>query len=176
MKKNNPKYSELNKNTIKENKLLNEKKENQIRSLIIAFFVPILLYLQTINFKLTYFDDNSIISDNIGFLSHLKNAPQAFLTNAFIGTPSSFYRPLQTLSYMIDIQLSGINDPWMFHLSNILLLGLISCSLFLLIKQFLIPQKLALLSTLIYCVHPLFVSSIAWIPARGDLQLTLFSL
>ncbi len=176
MKKNNPKYRELDKNTIKENKLLNKKKENKFIYVIIAFSIPILLYLQTINFKLTYFDDNTIISDNISFLSHFKNAHQAFLTNAFIGTPSSFYRPLQTLSYMIDIQLSGVNDIWMFHLSNILLLGLISCSLFLLLRRFLIPQKLALLSTLIYCVHPLFVSSIAWIPARGDLQLTLFSL
>ena len=64
----------------------------------------------------------------------------------------------------------------MYHLSNILLLGLISCLLFLLLKRFLIPPKLALLSTLIYCAHPLFVSSIAWIPARGDLLLTFFSL
>ncbi len=64
----------------------------------------------------------------------------------------------------------------MYHLSNVLLLGLIACMLYLLLKRFLIPPKLALLSTLIYCAHPLFVSFVAWIPARGDLLLTLFSL
>ncbi len=65
---------------------------------------------------------------------------------------------------------------WMYHLTNILLWGLIACSLFLLLRKFLIPSKPALLSTLIYCAHPLFISSVAWIPARGDLQLALFSL
>ena len=30
--------------------------------------------------------------------------------------------------------------------------------------------------TLICCAHPLFISSVAWIPARGDLLLALFSL
>jgi len=64
----------------------------------------------------------------------------------------------------------------MFHLSNVLLLGFISALLFLLLKKFLIPTRLALLSALIYCVHPLFVSSVAWIPARGDLLLMVFSL
>ena len=65
---------------------------------------------------------------------------------------------------MIDILLSGGNNTWMYHLSNILLLGLIACLLFLLLKKFLIPPNLALLSTLIYCAHPLFVSTMALIP------------
>ena len=179
MKKHNQKYHKQNKNTIKENSLfisIKKKNNNLILYIFIAFVVPVLLYIQTVNYKFTNFDDNRIISNNITFLSNFKNASQAFTTDAFVVKISSFYRPMQTLSYMIDIQLSGPKETWMFHLSNILLLGLISCSLFLLLIRFLIPPNLALLSTLIYCIHPLFVSSIAWIPARGDLQLTLFSL
>ena len=144
--------------------------------IIIAFCLPVLLYLQTIKFGFTYFDDDSIIINNYAFLSHFGNCHKAFLTDAFIIKTSSFYRPLQTLSYMVDIQLSGGNNAWMFHLSNILLLGLISCLLFILLKKFIITPALALFSALIYCAHPLFVSSIAWIPARGDLLLLVFSL
>ena len=118
----------------------------------------------------------AIISKNITFLSDFGNAHQAFLTDQFIDKSSSFYRPMGTLSYMVDIQLSGGNNTWMYHLSNILLLGAIACSLFLLLKRFLIPPKLALLSTLIYCAHPLFVSTIAFIPNRGELLLAFFSL
>ncbi|MGD0712432.1 MAG: tetratricopeptide repeat protein, partial [Bacteroidales bacterium] len=55
-------------------------------------------------------------------------------------------------------------------------LGFISSFLFLLLKRFLIPPMLALSGTLIYCAHPLFVSSIAYIPNRCELQLLFFSL
>ena len=167
----------LSKKTADESNLIvSEKKNSSVIYLIIAFCLPVLLYLQTINFGLTGFDDDSIIVNNISFLRHLDNAPQAFFTDAFIDKSSSFYRPLQTLSYMTDIQLSGANKTWMFHLTDILLLGFISCLLFLLFRRFSIPKNVALPGALIYCAHPLFISSVAWIPARGDLMLMLFSL
>jgi len=165
---------------IKPNKenTFNTAKNNRISilSLILVFCIPILLYLQTVKFDFTYFDDNNIISKNIEFLSDFENAPKAFQTDAFITDKGYFYRPLQTLSFMTDIKLSGGNNAWMYHLTNILLLGFIASLLYLLLRKFLIPLQLALLSTLLYSMHPLFVSSIAWIPARGDLLLLLFSL
>ncbi len=153
-----------------------KNKKDTILPIVIVFCLPVLLYLQTLSFGFVDFDDHEIISKNINFLSDFRNAPQAFLTDAFLRKIFHFYRPLQTLSYMTDIQFSGGNNIWMYHLTNILLLGFIACLLFLLFRKFLIPSKLALLSTLIYCVHPLFISSTAWIPARGDLLLTFFSL
>ena len=144
--------------------------------LLIVFCLPVLLYLQTFSFDFTHFDDNLIISNNATFLKNFENASHVFFTDAFLNKSSSFYRPLQSLSYMMDMQLSGINDTWMFHLSNILLLGLIACSIYILLEKFLIPAKQALIGTLVFCTHPLFVSNVAWIPARGDLMLTLFSL
>ena len=150
--------------------------KNPIFPFIIVFCLPVLLYLQTLKFGFTDFDDNFLIQNNISFLKDFDNAAQTFITDQFIVKSSSFYRPLGTLSYMLDIKLSGGNDVWMYHLSNILLLGLIACSLFLLLKRFCIPPKLALLSTLIYCVHPLFVSTIAHIPNRAELLLILFAL
>ncbi len=177
MKKNNPKFRQQENNKIQEKSLKTNKRKISLKIyLIIAFVVPVFLYLHTVNYKFIQFDDNLIITNNIKFISNLSNINKAFTTDAFINKTSSFYRPLQTVSYMIDAQFSGVKSTWMFHLSNILLLGFIACSLFLLIKQFSIPPKLAILSTLIFCLHPLFVSSVAWIPARGDLMLTLFSI
>lgn len=154
---------------------LKNKKET-ILPVIVVFCLPVLLYMQTLSFDFTYFDDDSIIIDNSTFLSDLKNAPQVFLKDAFLDDSSPLYRPLQTLSYMIDIHLSGENYSRMFHFTNILLLGLIACLLFLFLRKLLIPVKLAVLSTLVYFAHPLFISSVVWIPARGDLLLVFFSL
>lgn len=150
-------------------------REGKILSAILVFCVPVLLYLQTVNFEFVNFDDDTIITNNITFLDDIKNASHAFLTDAFIDGDSHFYRPLQTISYMVDLQLQGKQDTWMFHLTNILLLGCIAYLLFLILIKFKIPRSLAILSTLIYCAHPLFISNVAWIPARGDLQLMLFS-
>ncbi len=153
-----------------------KNKKDIILPVTVVFCFPVLLYLQTLRFGFTYADDNEIIANNIAFLSDFRNVPQAFLTDASLTKNSHFYRPLQTLSYMADVQLSGGDNIWMYHLTNILLWGLIACSLFLLFRKFSVPLKLALLSTLIYCAHPLFISSVAWIPARGDLLLALFAL
>ena len=153
-----------------------KNKKDIILPVIVVFCFPVLLYLQTLRFGFIDFDDHEIISKHINFLIDFRNAPKAFLTDAFLGENSHFYRPLQTLSYMADVQLSGGDNIWMYHLTNILLWGLIACSLFLLFRKFSVPLKLALLSTLIYCAHPLFISSVAWIPVRGDLLLALFAL
>jgi Tfp pilus assembly protein PilF len=150
-------------------------KKNTLRSLLVVFCLPVLLYLQTITYSFTNFDDDFMIQNNIPFLQDFHNVSKAFSTDQFLVKSSSFYRPLGTLSYMVDIQLSGGNNAWMYHLSNILLLGLIACSLFLLLRRFLIPHKLALFGTLIYCMHPLFVSATAHIPNRAELLLILFA-
>jgi len=144
--------------------------------LIVVFFVPVLLYLQTVSFGFTHFDDDHIMLEHADFINNITNIPQAFTTDAFIAKDSYFYRPLQTVSYIIDAQFSSGNNPWMFHLSNVLLIGFVAVLLFLLLKKFLIPKSLAFWGTIIFSVHPLFVSSVAWIPARGDLLVTLFSL
>ena len=144
--------------------------------LISVFVIPVLVYLQTIKFGFTYFDDNLIILNNNQFLSDFSNVPGAFQRDAFIRETGIFYRPLQTLSYMTDILISGGNNAWMFHLTNILLFGLLACVLYFLLRKLNIHSIAALTGTMVFCVHPLFVSSVAWIPARGDLLLSLFSL
>ena len=157
--------------------------------LVAAFGLPVLLYLQTLGFGFTWFDDDAIILKHVPFLSDIRNAPKVFVDDAFLlgGSHSAgasqtsyiagiFYRPLQTLSFMADVLLSGGSNPWMYHLTNTLLLGLITCLLFLFFRTFSIPWSVALPSALLYSVNPLFVSAVAWIPARGDLLLLCSSL
>jgi tetratricopeptide (TPR) repeat protein len=182
-------YEKLIQKKMKVFPVINEQiflKRGSIVPFIIVFSLPVLLYLHTLRFGLADYDDNAIITNNIDFLSNIKNVPGAFLNDAFLlktNPPQTktyvadiFYRPVQTVSFMADIKLSGGNNIWMYHLTNILLLGLIACLLFLVLRKFLMPVKFAILSTLIYCAHPLFISSVAWIPARGDLLLLFFSL
>ncbi len=153
-----------------------ENNKKTLFPLAVVFCLTVLLYLQTITFGFIGFDDKELIVKNISYLSDIGNIAQVFLKDAFLGNTSHFYRPLQTVSYMTDIFLSGGNNAWMYHLTHVLLFGSVSCLVFLLLIKFSIPSKAAFISTLIYCAHPLFISLVAWIPARGDLLLVFFSL
>jgi len=144
--------------------------------LLLVFMVPVLLYFQTLSFGFVGFDDDMILVNSHDFFSHFSNIFHAFSTDALTTKQSLFYRPMQTISYIFDVLISGTGKTWMFHFTNVVLIGCIASAIFLLLKQFKIPQKLAIAASILYCVHPLFVSTVAWIPARGDLQLTLFSL
>lgn len=148
--------------------------KNSNATAFILFCIPVLLYLQTVFFGFTFFDDNSLILENAAYLGNLKNAGNLFLTDAFLHKTSAFYRPLQSISYMVDVLVAGKVSGAVFHFTNVILIGSISFSLFRLLEKLLVPLPLAAFGALLYCIHPLFVSSVAWIPARGDLLLTLF--
>ena len=64
--------------------IISNKKNVSDFPIIIAFCLPVLLYIQTINFGFTHFDDNRLISNNIDFLSDFGNAPLVFLKDDFV--------------------------------------------------------------------------------------------
>jgi tetratricopeptide (TPR) repeat protein len=139
----------------------------------ILFVVSFLLYAQTISFDFTNFDDVQILNNNRGYIQSFSELKRLFVTDAFLTKESAFYRPLQNVSFQIDMFFS--TDAWIFHLTNVLLFSAIIVCLFFFFKRFNIHPKLSFLGALVYAVHPLFVISVAWIPSRGDLMLTLFS-
>jgi tetratricopeptide (TPR) repeat protein len=143
--------------------------------MIFLVVVPFVLYFRVIYFDFTSYDDTQIISNNYSLIKNLENFPKAFTTDSFLSSKNSFYRPLQSLSFMIDAQFSQ-EKPWAYHLTNIILHILSVILLFLFLKQIKIQDKIAFLLALIFSVHPMLTNAVCWIPARGDLFLTLFSL
>lgn len=143
---------------------------------LIIFFFSFLLYSQSINFKYTMFDDDSLLIKNKEFFTTDRDLKTIFTTDAFLTTEGTFYRPLQNISFLIDAKVFGIMDVRMFHFTNVFLFALIALSLYFLLLKFNISHLIAFFGTLVYAAHPLFVSSATWIPARGDLLLTLFAI
>ena len=143
---------------------------------VIIFCAVLLLYAKTIGFDYSYMDDNQIILSNQSVFESM-DVLKMVTTDPFLQQNNTFlYRPLQSLSFLADVAISGGVYAWMFHLTNIVLFGLIGVLLFWMLLKFNISRKVAFVGTLLFCVHPLFVTAVAWIPARGDLLLTLFSI
>jgi tetratricopeptide (TPR) repeat protein len=94
---------------------------------------------------------------------------------AFTSSVLSNWHPLTWLSYMMDVQLFGINAGWhhvmnvVFHIANAILLFLV---LALMTEE---PWPSAFVAAL-FAWHPLHVESVAWIAERKDVLSTFFDL
>ena len=142
----------------------------------IIFCASFLLYARTIGFDFSYFDDIDIIHNNSVFFDENVDIKKIFTTDALLNKVGFLYRPLQNLSFAIDSQLAGGINVHIFHFTNVFIFALIGCFLFFLFRRFNISTKMSFIGTLLFVVHPMFTMSVSWIPARGDLLLTLFSI
>ncbi len=113
-----------------------------------------MLYFQAFSVGYTGMDDKVIIQDNFELLSKFSNVKEAFTRDAFLRKEadvrfgSGFYRPMQTVSYMIDAQIGGKN-PWIYHFTNLILHILTSCSIFYLLTLLGFKKEINLLLTLL---------------------------
>ncbi len=130
-------------------------------------------------------DDSTLIVKDYSFLQHFNNIPKAFTQGVFQlpnqkDTLASYYRPVMTLSFMVDAHLSNTSgtypNPLPFLKANIFYHGLACILLLLLLLQLQVARLPSLLLTLIFAVHPLLNQAVAWIPGRNDSLLAIFIL
>ena len=138
--------------------------------------IPMILYFRVVNFSFTEFDDHAIISSIYNITGGSPNIKEAFTHDAFMSDRGDlFYRPVQTVSFMIDSQIGG-QKPGIYHFTNLLLHILTVIALFFFLKKTGIKEEISFLLSLFFSIHPLLTNAIAWIPARGDILAGLFSL
>ena len=163
------------KNKIKKGSSVPHLRNRNAGFLFLLIIVPFILYSRVINYSFSNLDDASLITDHYDTISNMNNVTKALTTDAFFGHQTSFYRPLQTISFMIDSQISGQN-PSAYHFTNLLLFILIVICLFIFLNKTGIKKEVSFLIALLYSVHPMLTNAVCWIPAQGDLFLTLFGL
>ncbi len=146
------------------------------RPFIFLTTLGFLIYLPSLFFQFSYLDDNTLILDHYFFLKDLKNIFNAFKLDTFYNfLNQSYYRPVLTISFLLDAQISQ-QSAWGYHLTNIIL-HLVNTSLvFIFLKKMKIKKSLAFFMSLIFTTHPVLTQAVAWIPGRNDLLLTFFSL
>ena len=133
------------------------------------------LYAQILGFDLTFLDDNLFVRDLGRFLGSWSSFPALFTQGSFFGSGSDlYYRPLQMLSWMLDLSI-GKGNLGVLHLSNIVFHFAASC---LLLKVLLCAgfARRALPLALLFALHPALVQAVAWIPGRTDSLLAIFCL
>ena len=127
-------------------------------------------------------DDDDLILYHFKSISDLSHLSDAFTTPYF----DTYYRPLVTVSLIVDAQISGMS-AWMYHCSNLIYHLIASGLTFLLlirIQSLVVPQSalsrsqktVALLAGMLFAINPIVTQTVAWIPGRNDSLFTIFVL
>lgn|GEM_PF-2029064 len=144
-------------------------------AVLLVIIVPFVLYISSIRLGFTYFDDDILILDNYEKISQITNIGKAFRTDAFFANLSPYYRPLMNVSFMADAAIGG-KSPVAYHLGNVMYHILNCVSLLWLLSLVGFIRTKALIGALLFAIHPMIGHAVLWIPARGDLLVTLFAL
>lgn len=97
------------------------------------------------------------------------------VVGAFTTFQCSNYHPLTMLSHWGAWRLFG-NDPWGHHLVNLVLHCLNASLVFLLLRAIRCRARTALVGALLFSLHPVNVSVVAWVAERKELLCGLFFL
>ncbi len=142
-----------------------------IGSGLLVLSLGVLLYGGTLRNEFVELDDTLLITQN--------PAAQALtwtnVKTVFSSYDPELYIPLTFLSYQIDATLGGL-DPFIFHLTN-LLLHILNAWLILILAYTLTRKRWpALVASLLFLIHPINTEAVLWASGRKDLLSTTFFL
>ena len=149
------------------------KKKWYVGLLIFCIALSFLLYGNTIRNDFVYDDtlftyrtDTRSISSlaRIFFQPYLPNNPQ-----------SGVWRPIATITTALQYITTGESPSW-FHLTNIMLNGLVTFLVIILIYELFHQQSLAIITALLFAFFPIHTEAVAFIKSREDLFASVFFL
>ncbi|MFH0895620.1 MAG: DUF1736 domain-containing protein [Bacteroidota bacterium] len=154
----------------------------------VLFLFAFLLYANTLVNKYAL-DDGLMISENKFTKKGISGIKDILFNDAMVGffgeqnlLQGGRYRPLSQICFAIEYQIFGLN-PFIGHLINVLLYGLLCVLLFHLLRKLFIKFKsdtwyfsLPFLITALFAAHPLHTEAIANIKGRDEIMSLLGSL
>ena len=152
----------------------------QLLHFVLVLLVAVGAYLNTVTGNFIW-DDKILISENDSVKSWTEL--KANLTSDFFYFEKSpelagkrgYYRPLVTLTYVVDYSIWGLN-PAGYHITNIALHAANSMLLLLLLSLLARGGGVPLLAALLFAVHPIHTESVSWISGRTDVLAALLML
>ncbi|MFA5091003.1 MAG: tetratricopeptide repeat protein [Candidatus Omnitrophota bacterium] len=146
---------------------------------LLLFAVSLAIYANSLNGDFLL-DDKLIIKVN-EYIKDIRNLPRIITHQVFIFQSDplenqyKLYRPVYILSFALDYFLFGLK-PFGYHLTNVLMHSFTAFLVFLFILGFFKDYRLALLSSILFCLHPLHTETVSFISGRSEILVSMFSL
>lgn len=157
-------------------------KEKQLKSYLIVGLVAFAVYANSLLNSFVYDDEFLVLGD--ASITSVSNAPKFFTgKEGFNQVFARYYRPIVSLSYLIDYELWNFK-PFGFHLTNVLLHVINSLLVFNLLMLIFHRREEsvknyeasfpALIGAFLFAVHPIHTEAVAWVSGRTDLLASAF--
>ncbi|MGE0267526.1 MAG: tetratricopeptide repeat protein [Candidatus Omnitrophota bacterium] len=155
-----------------------EKKKNSIkwRLVFIMMMCGFLVYSNSLKGEFIW-DDNILIRNNTDIRSwgNLNKVIFGNLGGEKLYYKHSSYRPVQTISYMIDFSIGKL-DPFVYHLTSILCHLLVAGLLYIFIFKLFASNYLSFVTSLLFVLHPVHTEAVTYISGRADPLSVVFML
>ena len=144
-----------------------------------AFFLSVLLivvvtgtaFYSSLSNGFTNWDDDKYVTNN----ETIKNLNWFNIKKMFTSSVGAYYGPLFVLSYALEYHFFH-TDAFFYHLDNLILHIIASLLVFWLVLILSRRVSVALITALLFGIHPLHSESVAWIAERKDTLSTPFYL
>ncbi|MEO8027864.1 MAG: tetratricopeptide repeat protein [Bryobacteraceae bacterium] len=139
--------------------------------------ICILAYGNSLSGELVWDDEVQIAQNPV--IRDLSNIPSAFTQAvwAFLdpGAPnqSNFYRPLQTVAYILGYAVGGLS-PVPYHVTSLILHTLASVAVYAVCLELGFVGLLPLLGAALFAAHPIHTEAVSWIAAVPEVACGLF--
>ncbi len=147
------------------------KRNHIIIGLIV--FLSFVVYSNSFRNSFVY-DDVSFISDN-HYIKSIKNIPLLFTRKYFDLSKERTYRPVCTLSFLVDHAIWKLN-PFGWHLTNVVLHAANAVMVFLLLLVLSKNRIASAAAGFLFAVHPVQTEAVLGISFREDLLCLFFYL
>ncbi len=124
-----------------------------------------------LNNQFTNWDDPGYIQDN----TFIKDLSPAGLKAIFSAPVMGNYHPLTILSYAIEYSFVRL-EPWLYHFDSLVLHILDTLLVYWFVNLLTRRPVAAIVTALLFGLHPMHVESVAWISGRKDVLYGLFYL
>ena len=140
-------------------------------AIILIVVLTALVYASSLKNSFVW-DDHPFIIEN-SFIKSWKNFPAVFSRDYFRGSKEPTYRPVVTISFFLDYSLWKL-EPFGYHLTKLLLHISNVILLYFFIGLIAKDKRLALLSSLLFALHPVNSEAVNGIALRSDILAFLF--
>jgi tetratricopeptide (TPR) repeat protein len=150
-------------------------KRQRLLAILLIVFLGFVCYFNSLSNPFIW-DDTALIEENF-LIKDIRYLPRLFTTNLFYlkSKEGNFYRPLQSLSYMLDYYIYKLN-PKGYRFTNIILQIMAAILIYEFILLISNSFIISLISASLFVVHPIHVESVAYISGRADIIMAIFLL
>jgi tetratricopeptide (TPR) repeat protein len=130
-----------------------------------------LIYSPALQHEFVNLDDPNHVTAN----AQIRSLAPENVAHIFTSTVQRTYIPLTIFSFALEYQLAG-NNPFLYHLDNILLHLLVVFLIYRLGIALGLHATGAAIAAFIFALHPMHVESVAWVTERKDVLYSAFYL